>query len=115
MKIYALSLIAGFLLVQDNVRLNGTYKIEFDKKYAQQGYQITFSDSVYKKIMPDAVTSKGKIMYAKYKTILRKDKEENPIEIDNRDLGKDTIKFATRNKTDLSLVINRGNLIRIKK
>jgi hypothetical protein len=71
------------------------------------------SDSVYTKKMKDAMTYKGKIVYEKYKSLIRKDKSENPIEIDNREIGK-TIKFATKNKTDLSLVVNRGLLIKIK-
>ena len=115
MKIGILLSLITIILLQANVKLDGTYKVEPDKKFAQQPYQITFNGSVYQKIMPDAVTSTGEIIYGKYKTLLRKDKQENPIEIDNRDLGKDTIKFVTRNKTDLSLVVNRGILIRIKK
>ena len=99
---------------QENPRLNGVYRVTFDKKYELQSYQITFSDSVYTKKMKDAVTYKGKIVYEKYKSLIRKDKSENPIEIDNREIGKDTIKFATKNKTDLSLVVNRGLLIKIK-
>jgi len=115
MKIGILFSIVALIWIQGNVKLSGTYKVELNQKFAQQPYQVTFNGSVYKKIMPDAVTSTGEIIYGKYKTLLRKNKEENPIEIDNRDLGKDTIKFVTRNKTDLSLVVNRGNLIRVTK
>lgn len=95
-------------------KLNGVYRVEYDKKYELQGYQFTFSDSVYVKKMKDAVTYKGKIEYEKYKVLIRKDKSENPIEIAANEIGKDTIKFSTKNKTDLSLVVNRGKLIKVK-
>lgn len=113
-----LLMIAGVLFcfsaVQNETKLKGIYRVEFDKKYELQSYQITFADSIYTKRMKDAVTYKGKIAYEKYKVLLRKDKSENPIEIEIAEIGKDTIKFATKNKTDLSLTINRGRLIKTK-
>ena len=63
--------------------------------------------------MPDASVYKGRIDYGKYKLIIRKDKNEDPIEIDNREIGKDTINFATKSKRNFSTVINRGKMIRI--
>ncbi len=99
-------------LQQDKTKLNGTYTVIFDKGH--QGYKITFSDSIYAKKMPDASIYKGKIDYGKYKVSLKKDKEEDPIEIDNREIGKDTIKFSTKSKRDLSMTINRGMMIKIK-
>lgn len=102
------------LFAQENTTLKGTYKVEFDKKYAQQGYKITFADSTYKKVMPDFVAYKGTITYEKFKAIIRKDKDDNPIEIDKREIGKDTIKFTTKSKTDLSVIVNRGKMIKAK-
>lgn len=101
-------------LASQEVKLEGKYRIEFEKKYQQQTYQITFQGDVYTKRWPDAVTSKGKIKYEKYTAILRKDMEEDPVEIDLRDVGKDTIHFSTRSKRDQSKVVNRGLLIRVK-
>jgi len=106
--------ICCWFAAQDNPKLNGVYRVEFDKKYELPTYQITFKDSIYTKKMADAVTYKGKVTYDKYKAVVRKDKEENPIEIDSRDIGKDTLKFSTKNKTDLSRTINRGKMIKIK-
>ena len=116
MKLIMIFISAFFtcFIQQEKPRLNGTYKMVFDKKYAQQISQITFNDSVYKKIMPDAVMYKGIIQYEKYKVILRKDKNENPIEIDNREIQKDTIKFSTKSFIDISKTLNTGKLIRIK-
>jgi len=116
MKTFVLLLTAAFCcsFYQESPRLKGIYRIEFDKKYALHGYQVTFADSVYTKKMPDAVTSKGKISYDKFKTTFRKNADEDPIEIDNRDISKDTIKFSTKNKRDLSLTVNRGKMIKVK-
>lgn len=99
---------------QPKSKLNGTYRVEFDKKYELQGFQLNFNEDTFTKVMPDAVSYKGPLDYGKFKTTIRVSKEENPIEIDNREIGKDTIKFSTKNKTDLSLTVNRGKLIRIK-
>ena len=101
-------------LPQDNKKLNGVYRVEFEKKYQSQTYQLTFRDSTYVKRWPDAVTSKGIIKYDKYKAQLRKDMADDPIEIDLREVGKDTIKFSTRSKSDQSKVMNRGMLIKVK-
>ena len=112
-----LLLIATFFLSsisQENPKLNGTYRIVFDKKYEQQTFKIEFVDSIYKKIMPDAVMYKGKIKYEKFRAVLRYSSEDNPIEIDNRDFEKDTMKFLTKSKTDLSKTIARGMMIKIK-
>ena len=113
MKTIALILLCAFSLFQTN-KLKGKYKVEFDKKYELKGYEMTFTEDAYMKQMADAVYSKGKVSYGKFKTTLRKDNEEDPIEIDNRELAKDTIAFSTKSKTDLSLTKNRGKLIRIK-
>lgn len=114
MKTIAIFLIAALfgLSQQQNIRLKGTYKVEFDK--GQQGFQITFSDSIYFKKMPDAITYKGKLDYSKFKVAIRKDKNEDPIEIDNREIGKDTMAFTLRSKADLSRTISRGKMIKIK-
>lgn len=101
-------------LSQQQAKLTGNYRVEFDKKYGKNGYQIVFNDSIFRATMPDAVMYKGKITYDKYKTTFRYSKDENPIEIDNNEIGSDVIKFSTRNKTDLSLVVNRGRLVKIK-
>lgn len=116
MKLLLIFITAFFssIIQQEKPKLNGTYKIVFDKKYAQQVSQITFNDSVFKKIMPDAVMYKGIIQYQKYKVIIRKDKNENPIEIDNREILKDTITFTTKSYIDISKTLNTGKLIRIK-
>lgn len=102
------------LTQQDNAKLQGIYRVEFDKKYQSQTFQLTFKDSVYVKKMPDALTYKGKIVYQKFKVTLKENADDNPIEIDTREINKDTIKFTTRSKSDLSKVMNRGKLIRMK-
>ena len=104
----------SFVMPQGNPKLIGKYRTEFDKKYLQQTYELIFKDSTYVKKMPDAVTYKGKITYEKYKTTFRQNKDDDPIEIDSKEINKDTIKFTIRNKTDLSLTKARGRLIRIK-
>lgn len=98
---------------QESPKLKGTYRVEFDKKYQLQHFQLTFNDSTYVKRMPDAVTSNGKVLYGKYKILLRKNNAENPIEIDSREISKDTINFTTKNKSDLSLNVNRGKMIKV--
>ncbi|MFT3793193.1 hypothetical protein [Flavobacterium sp.] len=103
-----------WLLPQETPKLNGHFRIEFDKKNGQPAYQITFNDSTFVKKMPDAITYKGKIEYSKFKATIRQNKEDDPIEIDNREIGKDTIKFTLKSKRDLSMTLNRGKLIKIK-
>ena len=111
MKILLYLTFTLMIFQQSTSKLNGTYKVIYDK--GQQGYTIIFSDSIYAKKMPDASVYKGRIDYGKYKLIIRKDKNEDPIEIDNREIGKDTINFATKSKRNFSTVINRGKMIRI--
>ena len=113
MKTITLILLCAFSIFQAK-KLQGKYKVEYDKKYELKSYEMTFTEDAYMKQMADAVYTKGKISYGKFRTTLRKDNEEDPIEIDNREIGKDTIAFSTKNKTDLSLTKNRGKLIRIK-
>ena len=98
---------------QQNSKLNGKYRVEYDKKYAQGSYIISFSDSIFRKTMPDAVMYKGKINYGKFTATIRKDNNDDVMEIDNKEFNKDTIKFTTKNKTDLSRIINRGLMIRV--
>jgi hypothetical protein len=114
MKTIVLIIVSTFFLFIQDKKLQGKYRVEFDKKYELKGYDLTFTDDSYLKQMSDAVYSKGKITYGKFKSTLRKDNEEDPIEIDNRAIGKDTIAFSTKSKTDLSLTKNRGKMIRIK-
>ncbi len=116
MKLLLLLITTFFLSLvpQENPKLNGTYRIVFDKKYEQQTFKIVFVDSIYKKIMPDAVMYKGKIKYEKYRALLRYSSDDNPIEIDKRDFGKDTMKFTTKSKIDISKTIARGMMIKIK-
>lgn len=102
------------LFPQENPKLKGTFRVEFDKKNGQPSYQITFNDSTFSKKMPDAITYKGKIVYDKYRATIRQNKDDDPMEIDNREMGKDTIKFTLKSKRDLSMTLNRGKLIKIK-
>lgn len=102
------------LFPQGNPRLKGTFRVEFDKKNGQPSYQITFNDSTFSKKMPDATTYKGKIVYAKYKATIRQNNDDDPMEIDSREMGKDTVKFTLKSKRDLSMTLNRGKLIKIK-
>ena len=114
MKTLLLAAAFCLFLPQEDKKLEGKYRIEFEKKYQQQTYQIMFDNDSYTKRWPDAVTSKGKIKYEKFTAVLRKDITEDPVEVDLREVGKDTIKFSTRSKSDQSKVINRGLLIRVK-
>lgn len=109
-----ITVLFSYFIEQEKPKLNGVYRIEFDKKYAQQGFQMTFTDSVYKKRMPDAVTSTGKIKYEKFRAILQQNKESNSIEIDNREINKDTMKFTTKSYIDISKTINSGKMIKVK-
>jgi len=111
--ILLITLVLSLLAQQETVRLKGTYKLEYDTKHQLQTSQIVFSDSTFVKKLPDGLSTKGKVIYAKYKVTLKMN-NDNPIEIDGRELAKDTIKFKTMNKTDLSMTINRGRMIRIK-
>ena len=114
MKIISLILLSVLSCFLQENRIKGVYRIEFDKKYQTQTFQVTFNDSLYVKKMPDALTSKGKIKYEKFKAVLKQNNDDDPIEIDLREVGKDTIKFSTRSKSDQSKVMNRGMLIKIK-
>jgi hypothetical protein len=102
-----------FASLQQAPRINGKYRVEYDKNYGLQAFQVTFNDSTYSKRMPDAVTSGGKIRYEKYKVTLRKDNNEDPMVIDVREIGRDTMKFAIRSKIDPSRNVYYGKLIRI--
>ncbi len=116
MKTFLLIILAAlsFLMPQENKRLTGKYKTVFDKKYQQQVYELNFKDSTYMKKMPDMVTYKGKITYEKFKTTFRQNNEDDPLEIDNKEINKDTMAFIIRNKVDLSAIKGRGKLIKIK-
>lgn len=114
MKIVSLTILALLSCFLQESRLKGVYRIEFDKKYQAQTFQVTFNDSLYVKKMPDALTSKGAIKYEKFRVVLRQNNSEDPIELDARDINKDTMKFTIRSKSDLSKVMSRGRFIRIK-
>ena len=101
------------LFQQDSPKLNGTYRIVFEKKHEQQTFKMVFVDSIYKKIMPDAVMYKGKIKYEKFRATLRYSSDDNPIEIDKREFGKDTMKFTTKSKIDLSKTVARGFMVKV--
>lgn len=115
MKLFTSALASLLLLsfMQDIRKLEGTYRVVFEKKYEQQTFKMVFSDSVYKKVMPDAVAYRGKIKYEKFRAVLRYSTDDNPIEIDTRDFGKDTMKFVTKSKRDLSKTVARGLLIKV--
>lgn len=102
------------LFQQKTPKLNGTYRIEFEKKYEQQTFKMVFADSIFKKVMPDAVMYKGKIKYEKFRASLKYGKYDNPIEIDKREFNKDTMKFTMKSNVDLSKTTARGMLIKIK-
>jgi hypothetical protein len=116
MKIFIVAIVSVFisLLQQGNTKLNGSYRIVFEKKYEQQTFKMEFSDSIFKKIMPDAVMYKGKIKYEKFRAVLQYAKDDNPIEIDNREFNKDSMKFTTKNSINISKTIARGWLVKIK-
>lgn len=98
---------------QETPKLNGTYRIVFEKKYEQQTFKMVFVDSIFKKVMPDAVMYKGKIKYEKFRAVLRYSSDDNPIEIDKREFNKDTMKFTTKSKIDNSKTIARGFMIKM--
>lgn len=112
----ALTFVCVFMLAlvqQETPKLNGTYRIVFEKKYEQQTFKMVFVDSIFKKMMPDAVMYKGKIKYEKFRAVLRYSSEDNPMEIDRRDFGKDTMKFTTKSKIDLSKTVARGFMVKV--
>lgn len=102
------------LFQQETPKLHGTYRIVFEKKYEQQTFKMVFDDSIFKKVMPDAVTYKGKIKYEKFRAFLKYGKDDNPIEIDKHEFNKDTMKFTMKSNVDLSKTTARGMLVKIK-
>lgn len=115
MKTLLFALLFLGLAQQEMPKLNGQYRTEFDTKYVQQNYQISFRDSTFVKKMPDAITYKGKIAYGKFRATIKQNADDDPMEIDNREFGKDTIAFTVKSKKDNSRVAGRGILIRVKK
>lgn len=115
MKTLLLGLVLLGLVRQENPKLSGLYRTEFDTKYVQQNYQITFKDSTFIKKMPDAITYKGKIAYGKFRATIKQNADDDPMEIDNREFGKDTIPFTVKSKKDNSRVAGRGVLIRVRR
>lgn len=109
-----ITVIAAMLTSQEAPRLKGNYKLVYDDRYQLQTSQISFNDSTFTKKMPDGLTSKGKVTYAKYKVTLKMKNNDDPIEFNTEDLAKDTLKFSTKSKVDLSRTVNRGKMIRIK-
>lgn len=101
-----------FLIQKETPKLKGTYKVEFDRKYSFQTYTVTFDDSTYSIRLQDARTFKGKIAYAKFKAVIKEMPTENKMEIDNREINKDTIAFVTRSKSNAEMVVSRGKLIK---
>jgi hypothetical protein len=45
--------------------------------------------------------------------VLRYSSDDNPIEIDKRDFGKDTMKFTAKSKIDLSKTVARGFMVKV--
>lgn len=93
-------------------KLSGTYRIEFLKKDGTNAYKIAFQENTFKKVMPDATSSSGKISYSKYIATLKHEKD-NPLEIDLRDVGKDTLHFKMKSRNNSSMKLNEGLLIKL--
>lgn len=107
--------IALFLLLfvfPQEQKLVGTYRTEFAKKDGTQSYELIFNDATYQKRLPDATSSWGKIVYSKYIATLKHEKD-NPLEIDLRDVGRDTLRFKMKSKNNSSMKLNEGVLIRV--
>jgi hypothetical protein len=115
MKVFLLIILTMVLFgFQEQPKMHGTYTLEYDKKHQLLGCRITFDDSVYVKTFQDGRTSRGKIGYSKFKITIRKDNKEDAIEIDRREILKDTIAFTTKSQRDASMSLNRGKLIKTK-
>ena len=116
--IYHIIFLFTALLQQNDVKLKGKYKLEYNN-HNIPSYVVTFSDSIYfKKSSRLISTTKGKIEY--YKNIVTMSDENSNLRIDffKEDIEKDTIRFGTKDLNGkvnyLDISINSGKLIKIK-
>lgn len=106
-----------FVINQD--KLEGKYKIEYDKKYKEQNGIVTFKDSIYERILVNGKVIKGKIEYKVYSIELKDIGTNLQIDFYKGDISKDTIFFGTKDLNKIidnnDIVINSGKLIKLKR
>ena len=109
-------------IFQKEYRLEGNYKIEYEKPHDFQNGSIFFDDTTYVKTSREGGKIYGKVEYSKYYVILTNKNSTQRIDILKSDVEKDTIEFGTK-ETDpkksltvsyLEVSINRGKLIKLK-
>jgi hypothetical protein len=109
-------------IFQKEYRMEGNYKIEYEKPYDFQNGRIFFDDSIYVKTSMEGGKVFGKVEYSKYYVILTNKNSTQRIDFLKSDVEKDTVEFGTK-ETDpkksltlsyLEVSINRGKLIKLK-
>lgn len=103
-----------------SIKLNGTYKVEFNNNSNQKDGYMTFNDSVFTMRNNHFLPYNGKVEYYKTLTSISSEHESNII-IDFRtnEIGKDTINFQVHDKdivkmSYLDISVNSGKMIKIK-
>lgn len=104
--------------LQDD-RLRGKYIMQYEEKYISENCIIIFNDSIYKRLLSNGKTIKGKIEYTNFEVILRDKKTNLKMSFLKQEIQNDTIYFGTKGITDkpideMEISINAGKLIKTK-
>lgn len=113
------SILFTYFNQNQEVKLHGKYKMEFEEKFKEQNCVVTFNDSLYSRKLPNGKTIKGKVTYRKYHISLKDEKTNLQMDFAKMQIGRDTIFFGTKdvsivdkNKSDIH--IDNARLIKLK-
>ena len=108
-----------FLILPQDVKLKGKYKMEYEQEHKEQNGIIIFKGNTYVRQLANGKTVKGEILYGNF-DITFFDKTTNlQIEFSKHDIQKDTIYFGIKNvnhgpEKKGRIIIHSGKLIRTK-
>lgn len=105
-------------LFQQDFKLNGKYRMQYEEKYNSQNCVILFNDTTYIRELPNGKFIKGHILYQKFNVSLKDNETSLQMDFLKREIHKDTIFFGTKDLDDKiksnGITINVGKLIKIK-
>jgi hypothetical protein len=113
------SILLSFLILPQDVKLKGKYKMEYEPEYNEQNCIILFKDNAYERRLTNGKTIKGTILYKDFEVALFDKTTNLQMDFLKQSIKKDTIYFGTRNVNHEpekrgKIIIYSGRLIRIK-
>jgi hypothetical protein len=111
--------ILSFFFIQQQIQLNGKYKMEYEEGYTSQNGTIEFKNNSYSRKLSNGKVIKGNVVYKDFDVQLNDYKSNLRMDFLKSDIQKDTIFFGTKDLSeksinDMDMTIYAGKLIRVK-